>query len=50
MSASCAKAMLISVPNVAKGDTGAGFWRMCVRSLAVSMARLTDDVAGIVTR
>ena len=49
ISASLAKAMMISVPNDANGDDGAGFSRMRVRSFAVAMAKSADDVAGIVT-
>ena len=49
ISASLAKAMLVSVPNVENGDDGAEFWRIWVKSFAVSMAKSADDVAGIVT-
>ena len=49
ISANLAKAMLVSVPNVENGDDGAGFRRIWVKSFAVSMAKLADDVAGIVT-
>ena len=48
MSASCSRVILVSVLNVAKRETGAGFWKICIRSLAVWMARSTEEVADIV--
>ena len=50
MSASYARAILISVPNMTKGETGAVFLNMCVRSLAICMSRSAEDVLGIVPR
>ena len=41
--------MLVSVPKFANGDTGAGFCKTCVRSLAVSLGRLAEEVAGMLT-
>ena len=49
MSASLAKAILVSVPNLWNGDAGAGFRRTWVRSSAACMARSDDEVAGIVS-
>ena len=47
MSAKVAKAWLVSVPNVLKGEAGAGFWRRWVKSLAVSNIKSVVEIAGM---
>ena len=50
MSAKVAKAWLVSVPNLLKGEAGAGFWRRWVKSLAVLSTKSAVEVAGMLTR
>ena len=50
MSANVARALLVSVPKLTKGDAGAGLRRMWVKSFAASITKSAVDVAGMVTR
>ena len=50
MSAKAAKALLVAVPNDAKGEAGAGLLSRWMRSFAVSLTKSALDVAGMVTR